>query len=630
MLKNDALAQLNQLKKDIRAAKDIAKGTVRGSSGKFGFAVLDDGREAFISPLDMNRVFPGDRVRINIVEGKGGKPQAELEKLLESPLRDFVGKYVVKGQGHFVEPDLPQFNRWLFIPPKQRKGLKAGDYLHCRVTQHPFYKDGKAQVKVLGNLGQLQQAGFEARYMAAKFELPEQFKPKALAEQSELAEGKQQALWQQRPLAEAPFVTIDGANTLDMDDAIAVAQTDNGYRLSVAIADPGAEIAAGSELAESALGRSQTVYMPGHSLHMLPTELSHQRFSLVAEQERPCILVELDIDTDGAISHSQFSLAKLQSQRKLSYQQVADFLAGDDSEALPAAIADSLKHMQALAERREQYRREHALVMEDKPDFELELGENGKINAIHKLEKNPAHKMVEEAMLAANIAAAEFFAAKRSKALYSTHSGIKADKLDNLRGVLGEDHPALAELALDSLAGYRELMQKLETLDGQLYFTIKRLLQSSELRLEPAPHLGLGLNAYATITSPIRRYQDLYNHYQLKQALGQGQGSTLNEEQLQALQQQLQRGRQAVRQMEQWLHCQYMNRQTGSEHSATIALVNGQGVGVRFDDSGIEGFALLQNKEQPWQLDHRRLKLVRDDTVYQLGQAVTVKVVSVD
>lgn len=629
MLNKDALSQLSQLKKDIRSTKDIAKGTVRGSNGKFGFASLDDGREAFITPNDMNRLFPGDRVRINVVEGKGGKPQAELEKLLESPLQDFVGHYVVRGQGHFVQPDLPQFNRWLFIPPNQRKGLKAGDFIRCRISQHPFHKEGKAQVRVLENLGNENTAGIEGLYMASKHNLPGKLGKGAQEQADELAKADIPSYPNNCDL---PFVTIDSSSTLDMDDAIAVVRDGDNYKLSVAIADPSIEVAADSSLGQAALNRAQTVYLPGQSRHMFPTELSQNRYSLVEGQQRPALICHMDISNSGEITAFHFELANIQSQRKLSYQEVADWLCEDDDKlGLDDTQSESLKALHELAQQRQAYRLEHALVMEDKADYDIELDEQGKIAEIQKRNKTQAHLMVEEAMLACNISAANFFKENQLPALFSHHAGIKEDKLETLQEVLKADHPKLADLKLDSLEGYRDLMQCLNQDDPQLLLTCKRLLQASELHVSAAPHLGLGLAGYATISSPIRRYQDYYNHLVIKAKLSeQAAPATINAEQLEKAQAQLMAGRQAVRQMEQWLHVQYMADKIGSEHQATIALVNGQGIGLRFDDTGIEGFALLQNKEAPWELDHRRLKLVRGDTVHQLGQSLKVKVDSID
>ncbi|MGB1907094.1 MAG: exoribonuclease R, partial [Spongiibacter sp.] len=152
MLDQNTLQQLRQLKTDIIESKDQGEGEVRGSQRRFGFVRMDDGRDVFLAPDDMQRVFPGDRVRVNVLTDDKGKFKAELEKLVDSPLTTFTGRYVVRGQGHFVEPDLHRFNKLLFIPPSERKKAQPGDLIHCKVQRHPW-KDGKSQVKLLTKIG---------------------------------------------------------------------------------------------------------------------------------------------------------------------------------------------------------------------------------------------------------------------------------------------------------------------------------------------------------------------------------------------------------------------------------------------------------------------------------------------
>ena len=153
MLNNDVLAQLRQLKQSIHDSKDRAEGTVKGSQGRFGFVMLDDGREIYLPPEQMQRVFPDDRIAIEVVassdgkSAKDGKPTAQLERLLESPLRTFTGRYVVRDNAHFVEPDLPRLSRWIFVPPKLRRNAQHGNTSEPASAQHPF-KDGKPQARI--------------------------------------------------------------------------------------------------------------------------------------------------------------------------------------------------------------------------------------------------------------------------------------------------------------------------------------------------------------------------------------------------------------------------------------------------------------------------------------------------
>ena len=170
MLKSDVLSQLKQLKKDIREASNQNSGLVRGSLGRFGFVVLNDGRECFLNPEEMQKVFPGDKVLAEINQDDKGRHVATIVKIQESTLNYFVGRYLVRGKGHFVEPDMAGLNRWIFIPPKKRKQAKVGDYILCKVMQHPF-KEGKPQAEVVRIIGSPEKSGLPAEYALAKYNL---------------------------------------------------------------------------------------------------------------------------------------------------------------------------------------------------------------------------------------------------------------------------------------------------------------------------------------------------------------------------------------------------------------------------------------------------------------------------
>ena len=174
MLSQDSLSQLKGLKSQMEAEKEHAEAVVKGTQARYGFAVLDDGREVFIPPQEMLKAFPEDRVRICIRPTSDNKTIADIEKLLDSPLDMFTGRCVRKGKALFVEPDLPQINRWLFIPPHARNGVKEGDYVRSAVLRHPI-RDGKPQAKVLAIIGNDDSPGIENLYSMAKYRLAEQW-----------------------------------------------------------------------------------------------------------------------------------------------------------------------------------------------------------------------------------------------------------------------------------------------------------------------------------------------------------------------------------------------------------------------------------------------------------------------
>lgn len=636
MLNADALKQLSQLKQDIRSSKEFAEGRVRGSNGKFGFVVLDDGREAFLPPPEMERVFPGDRVRVSLNPEDKGKISAELDSLLESGLKRLVGQYIQRGQGHFVQPSEPGLNRWIFLPPKNRGRARAGDFVVATIERHPF-RDGKPQARVQEVIGAAEMPGIEHAFVLAQYQLPHQFGEAALKQAEEINAQLAAVCAEREDLSELGFATIDAETTLDMDDALAVSARETGWTLHIAIADPGSLIPEGSPLDREAETRVNSVYLPGGTLPMLPRGLSEDSFSLRAGELRPVLVLHIEIEADGSLGESRYEFSAIRSQCKLSYEQVARFIEGDEA-AAPGSQHQSLRNLAALSEARASYRAGHSLIMEDRPDYAILLNAQRKIERIEKQERNVAQRMVEEAMLAANICAGQKLA-ELGRGCFSVHLGFRDERMGEVRSLLAESLPPeikedFVEKDLHQLENYLGLVKYLETHGEEkmqnLLAVLKRMLRPGQLSNTPAPHLGLGLGAYATVTSPIRKYNDLHNHRVLRAALEQQQTESLNEEKVEKLQQALITGRQANRALEQWLYCQFLQDKVGQTFSGRITLVNGAGLGVRLDDNGIDGFVRFNGKKAPVEFDGKHLTLTRGENSYRLEQAVTVRIAAVD
>ena len=270
MLNHDSLAQLKGLKSQMESEKEHADAVIKGTQARYGFAVLEDGREIFIPPDEMLKVFPNDKVRVCVRPAKDNKTIADIEKLLESPLGEFTGRCVRKGKAFFVQPDLSQLSRWLFIPPHARNGVNEGDYVRCAVLRHPI-RDGKPQAKILAIIGNEKTPGIENLYCQAKHNLathwPEDSK-KALIERLETCNPMETTL--RRDLTDLEFVSIDAAKTQDIDDALYADISNDGWTLYVAIADPTAYIEAGSPLQQVNAERATSIYFHGDVIPMLP------------------------------------------------------------------------------------------------------------------------------------------------------------------------------------------------------------------------------------------------------------------------------------------------------------------------------------------------------------------------
>jgi exoribonuclease II len=643
MFNKDALQQLAQLKTAIAVSKDIAQGVVRTTTKRFGFLILDDGREAFIDPEQMIKVLPEDRVEAEITTNAKGQFEAKLIKLIQPGLQEFVGRYVNKGTTDFVEPDVNNFNRWLFIPPQERKGYKVGDLIHCEVARHPFNSDGKTQIHIRNRIGTLDEPNVEGRYSIAKFQIPFEWPAAAQSQSGSINWSPLTFENDEVDLTHLPFVTIDSENTRDMDDAIYITTDSDGWELITAIADPSKHISFDSPLEQAARARASTLYLLGQTVTMLPVDLSHDTYSLVPEQKRPALVCRMHIQRDGTISSFEFIEAQIRSHHKLSYQGVYDALMSNNTESplsAPAFIHDMLVELQSFAQTRAQYRQDHALVMEDRPDYSFILNDQKKIDHIEKRERNIAHRMIEEAMLVTNLCAGELFLKHPGYGIFSSHIGFRPERINDALALIQEDRPDLTPGDLTQLENFQKLFSELRLnpsnhpANSSLHSLLQRMLQAGSLTFDPIPHFGLGFKAYAMVTSPIRRYNDLFNHLAIKQILRGLPAQELSDRKQfsEQLQNQLNTGRQACRYTETWLGCQYAHQHIGSVHAASIGLVNSFGVGVKMDDWGLEGFALLATKDSDIkaQFDARRLSLTIEGNTYRLDDKVYVLIKDVD
>jgi len=328
MLDKNSISQLSQLKQDIVSSKDLAEGTVIGSSGRYGFVKLTDGRTAFLNPEKMNHVLPGDRIKINVVKNSKDQLEAEFETLIEAPLGKFVGQYKIKGGAHFVVPTDGNITRWIFLPPQSRIKCKADDYVLAELTRHP-YEDGKAAAKILSHIGRQGDAYLAHNLTIAKFGLSRFWSKDALAQANECAKATREHT--AKDLTHIPFVTIDSVSTRDMDDALFVEPHESdGWNLWVAIADPASFINPGSFIAKSARYFGQTAYLPGRVLPMLPEGLATDAFSLTEKTKKPALVCRIHVKSDGTLGDFEFTHAIVESKHKLSYQSVGAFLDGDD------------------------------------------------------------------------------------------------------------------------------------------------------------------------------------------------------------------------------------------------------------------------------------------------------------
>ncbi len=628
MLNHDSLVQLKGLKQQMEAEKERAEAVVKGTQARYGFAVLDDGREVFIPPDEMLKVFPEDRVRVCIRPTKDKRTVADVEKLVDSPLGDFTGRCVRKGRAMFVQPDLPQLTRWLFLPPHARNGAKEGDYLRCAVLRHPI-RDGKPQAKVLEVIGNEATPGIENLYCQKKYRLqPEWPADLVAAIEKSLAARDPLQCGTRRDLTDLEFVSIDSARTQDIDDALYAEISSTGWVLYIAISDPTAYVEADSDLEQEIARRGTSTYFHGDVVPMLPEILSQERCALSEGVDRAALVCKVEVADDGTVGAFEFIEATVRSRAKLSYYGVDRYLAGNYDELMSHATPlEALYQVyRALRARRE----ERELVMEDRQEYRWMLNDQKKIESIEPHEKLLSQKLVEECMIAANRCAALYLQDQQLNGPFVCHSGFRKDREEDARKFLQRYLPDQAEADLYDRTAYRDIIRGLSGAEHDLPLRamVNRLLNRAELTTKPGDHMGMGLPCYTNCTSPLRKYVDYLVHRQIKAKLHERQEEIVSAELLAQLSRVLGNTREATAEAERWLVSDYMTRLVADDPkqvlAATVCHINSSGFSVRLNDTGLEGFVDLRQDPEKFSFDRWTASLTSTTRRFALEQPVEV------
>ncbi len=613
----------------MESEKERADATVKGTQARYGFAVLDDGREIFIPPDEMLKAFPDDRVRVCIRPDKGDKPIAEIEKLLDCPVEEFTGRCVRKGKALFVEPDLPRLSRWLFIPSHARNGVKDGDFVRAALLRHPI-RDGKPQAKILSVIGNAETVGIENLYTSVKYGMRRDWSAEAMADLEHCLKDAQPLSDQRRrDLTDLEFVTIDSSRTQDIDDALYAQSSSDGWDLYVAIADPTIYIAPGSALDKEIAERATSVYFHGDAIPMLPEQLAQDTCALAEGVDRPALVCKISVGDDGEIGEFEFIEAAIRSRAKLSYIAVDRYLAGnyDDLMSHATPLEGLYQVYRALRQRRES----SELVMEERPEYRWILNDQKKIDRIERGEKLLSQRVVEECMVAANRCAANFMQQQQLAGPFIVHRGFRADRKDETQRFVDRFMPDFKDKNLGELPVYREAIVRMIAHESlPLRSMANRLLARAELQTAPGAHMGMGLPCYSNCTSPLRKYVDFLTHRQIKAALHGDASPDFDGGKLEYVAGKVSKARAASREAELWLQCEYMKDFVGQEFDAVIAQITSSGFTARLLDIGIEGNVDLRKDPEKFSFDRWTATLTSPTRSFQLEQTLRVSVLRAD
>jgi len=625
--------------------QDLVSGRIIGHPDGFGFLVPDGGGDdLFLSPRQMQSVMNGDRAvaRVTGIDRRG-RPEGAIVEVLERNTLRVVGRFHCESGVGFLVPDHKRLTHEIVVPAPMQGEAQNGQIVTVEIVEHPT-KHSQAIGRVIEVLGDHMAPGMEIDVAIRAHNLPLEW-PDAVREQiATLSEQVPEEAKQNRlDLRDTALVTIDGADARDFDDAVYCERKPKGWRLLVAIADVSHYVRPGTALDAEARGRSTSVYFPERVIPMLPEILSNGLCSINPLVDRLCMVCELTFDADGKVTRTNFHEGVMRSAARLIYDDVAAMLVDGDV-ALREKYAGVLPHLEdlyALYKVLRVAREKRGAIDFDTTETRIVFGADRKIEAIVPVIRNDAHKLIEECMVAANVAAARYLEKHKMPTLYRVHGGPPPEKLADLRTFLGELGLTLKGGDKPQALHYAELLAMVhERPDSHLIETVMlRSLSQAVYSPDNIGHFGLAHDAYAHFTSPIRRYPDLMVHRAIRHTLAGGSAETFaythpdmvllgehcstNER----------RADDATRDAVSWLKCEYMMDKVGEVYPGTISSVTSFGLFVELDEIFVEGLVhvtALSNDYYHFDPAGHRLRGERTGKLYRLADRITVKVVRVN
>ena len=653
------------------------EGVVDGHRDGHGFVLRTDGEPpVYIGPQEMRSVLHRDRVRVRILRyDRKGRPEGRVLDIIERRKTPIIGRLLHEGGQWLVAPEDRRFGRDILIPKNATASAAVGQVVSVELTEPPSLHSQPVG-RVAEVLGEIDDSGMEIEIAVRKYEVPHRFSPETLAQAAALPEKLRAVDRKQRvDLTDVALVTIDGEDARDFDDAVYCEPFKKGrgktafegWRLLVAIADVSHYVKPTEPIDEDAYERATSVYFPRRVIPMLPEKLSNGLCSLNPEVDRLAMVCDMLVSVDGSVEAYQFFPAVIKSQARLTYTEVAAVLAntrGPEAQRR-ADLVPHLLHLHEVYRALLKQRAKRGAIDFDTVETQIICDDNGRIEKIIPRTRNEAHKLIEEAMLAANVCAADFIHGAEHASLYRVHEGPTPEKRVALQSYLRSlglglhlsDSPKPAEMQAIAQAtqGRPDALQ--------IHTMLLRSMQQAIYTATNNGHFGLAYEAYTHFTSPIRRYPDLLVHRVIKGILANKRYHLAPSEKTRVPElrrggkpahmlkkpatQELanweaagahcsaneRRADEASRDVEAWLKCRYMREHLGEEFSGTVSAATSFGLFVTLDAMYVDGLVhITELGGEYYRFDEARQELrgERTGVRYAVGTRVRVQVSRVD
>ncbi len=663
-IKGDIRKAFKEILHDLESSGRIVKG------GGGGYSVPDalehittiivteidiDG-DVFAKPMDWNENTQGPPPRIEILSKQplkeGDRALARLKKYtpklyegrvirrIDQERLTIIGEIAQTARSYILKPIDKRAKHDFEVHQNDLNGAQKGDLAVAEVLPSRGVKQRKAKVtKVIGNKHDVNAISIIALHEAG---LHEGFLDKVLAETKDLkVPPLETKKFKREDLRDIPLVTIDGADARDFDDAVFAEKTNEGYHLIVAIADVAHYVKHGSSLDHEAYRRGNSTYFPDRVVPMLPEALSNDLCSLRPHEDRASMGFHLNIDHNGKLINFKVFRALIKSHARLTYEQVQaakDGLADDVTLPLMNNVINPLYDAYAILDKARQKR--GALDL-DLPERRIVIDEKGKMTGVEKRDRLDAHKLIEEFMILANVAAAKALEAKNAPCVYRIHDRPSTEKLDSAREFLESFGLTLAQGGIAKPSQINQILTKAADMEySQLISTIILRTQSQAIySAENIGHFGLALERYAHFTSPIRRYADLLVHRSLIKAYHLGEGG-LTDEEMVSLEERADHiskteriSSDAERSAVDRFTAAWMSERIGAEFTGKINGVTRFGIFVTLDENGADGLIPMRSLPDDYYIhDEKQHALVgrKHKRIYRLGASMKVKLKEAD
>lgn len=613
-------------------------GTVRGNARGFAFITPDDKdiydgdffvpKRSLCGALDMDKVLA--------IPVRGTEDEARVIKIIKRGRRVVVGLFEKDRRAGYVLPDKDSFDSDVYIPLSLCGNAKRGDKVVAEITSYPAGKMvGGKIIEVLGEDGD-----FEAEELGIirSYELNEQFPQDVESEAEEVAK-QPVKLDGRRDLRELLTITIDGEDTRDIDDAISLERTENGFRLGVHIADVSNYVKFKSDLDKEAFARGTSVYFPDRVLPMLPKALSNGACSLNEGEDRYAMTCFMEFDKTGKRTKSDICESVIRSDKRMTYNEVTSILEQESAaDGQYSAVAPMLRDMKELTLLLEKRRQNNGCVTLDVKEAHIFVDENGEI-IIPNYERTLSHRLIEQFMVSANEAVAEFLQKRKAPCLYRVHEQPAPEKASVFFSFL-KDLGINAKGNIEDISP-KDFQRILAAVEDRSFSSVVnkvmlRSMQKARYCEENLGHFGLASKCYCHFTSPIRRYPDLFVHRTLKEILhGNAEKadrlySMIAAEAAKQTSEKERRADLAEREVDDLYKVVYMSDRIGEEYDAVISGVIASGIFAELPNT-IEGMIRLENlPADNYEYYEGKFLLKGKRRSFRIGDNIKVKVVGCD